>query len=631
MPGAVWSNLAGKPEFAVDVTTEGVANDGMTNVTAAIQSVVDEFGGVSPIRFPAGRYVLGDGSVGTNRITMPSGTALLCDPGAVFVVNQIDSQSGTSVFATKGSDGTKTNLDADADSGDQTVVLPVGYGAGFSVGDIIGFECLLEVGDYAGGPHYARETHAVVDVSTDTVQLDIPLEYDYATSDTAQFWKMTMVDDIVIDGAVFETGPQLTAGTDGTYPIRLVNARNFKLNNIQIRNMTGGIALYDCYEGYVTDPVIEGLPSYADSYGYGIFAAGSTTFVSIDNPHISDNRHAFTTISDARVGDEYWGGPMHIQINNGIGYGSPDGYSIWDTHEFGRHIQFNNCQAIGGGSTTSGFQQRAQDITMSNCRGIGNGIRGAQLVTNSKRVTIEGGEYAFAAHQGISCSGDQHQILGARVHDNAGAGISSNVSTCIDLLVVGAIVEDNLYGFQDAGAAGSVDTRLIGCIVPKPASSGVISFLALSDTTVITDAVCLGYGVNASTGIPSAGMQSPAAGSVWSVITDGGRVNSSVPIVGTVNNQAGTTYTLALADGGQVVTLTNAAAITLTVPANASVAIPVGTTTSIAAMGAGTVTIAAASGVALRRLAGLSTIGQYSRVTLMKTGVNTWVASGDLT
>ncbi|MGB1278485.1 MAG: hypothetical protein ACPG5V_00880 [Vibrio cyclitrophicus] len=39
-----------------------------------------------------------------------------------------------------------------------------------------------------------------------------------------------------------------------------------------------------------------------------------------------------------------------------------------------------------------------------------------------------------------------------------------------------------------------------------------------------------------------------------------------------VNTQTGTTYTLVLGDAGKVLTLTNASAITLTVPTHASVA-----------------------------------------------------------
>ena len=60
MPGAVWSNLVGKPELPVDVTTEACRlTTGSTNVTGAIQSVVTKFGGAEAYKFPSGSLPVG--------------------------------------------------------------------------------------------------------------------------------------------------------------------------------------------------------------------------------------------------------------------------------------------------------------------------------------------------------------------------------------------------------------------------------------------------------------------------------------------------------------------------------------------------------------------------------------------
>lgn len=98
-----------------------------------------------------------------------------------------------------------------------------------------------------------------------------------------------------------------------------------------------------------------------------------------------------------------------------------------------------------------------------------------------------------------------------------------------------------------------------------------------------------------------------------------------------INAQTGTTYTLALTDIAKIVTLSNAAAITLTVPPESSVAWPAGTTIVLAALGAGTVTIAAGSGVTINSADGNLDIGiQYGVVTLLKTGTDTWLLFGNL-
>jgi hypothetical protein len=98
----------------------------------------------------------------------------------------------------------------------------------------------------------------------------------------------------------------------------------------------------------------------------------------------------------------------------------------------------------------------------------------------------------------------------------------------------------------------------------------------------------------------------------------------------TVNTQTGTTYTLVLTDNGKIVTLNNAAAITLTVPTNASVAIPVGSSVDLIQLGAGKITCAPAGGVTLTGTPTLITRAQYSAATLIKIAIDSWVLVGDL-
>lgn len=99
----------------------------------------------------------------------------------------------------------------------------------------------------------------------------------------------------------------------------------------------------------------------------------------------------------------------------------------------------------------------------------------------------------------------------------------------------------------------------------------------------------------------------------------------------TTNAQTGTSYTLVLADKGKLVELNNAAAISLTIPTNASVAFPIGTKIDLLQTGAGQVTIAAGSGVTINSKDGnLNLTGQWSAATLVKRATDTWVLIGDL-
>lgn len=109
----------------------------------------------------------------------------------------------------------------------------------------------------------------------------------------------------------------------------------------------------------------------------------------------------------------------------------------------------------------------------------------------------------------------------------------------------------------------------------------------------------------------------------------GGSVSPSTAL--TINQQSGTTYTFVLTDSNNtLVELNNASAITVTVPLNSSVAFPIGATINCVQTGAGQVTFVGASGVTVNGTPGLKCRTQWSTVSLIKRGTDTWVIAGDL-
>ena len=103
-----------------------------------------------------------------------------------------------------------------------------------------------------------------------------------------------------------------------------------------------------------------------------------------------------------------------------------------------------------------------------------------------------------------------------------------------------------------------------------------------------------------------------------------------------LNAQTGTTYTLVLADASKLVTCSNAAAIAVSIPTNATAAFAIGTIINIQQIGAGQVTIAAVTpgtttvtstgGTA----ASPKTRVQYSAATCIKTATDAWTVVGDI-
>jgi hypothetical protein len=97
------------------------------------------------------------------------------------------------------------------------------------------------------------------------------------------------------------------------------------------------------------------------------------------------------------------------------------------------------------------------------------------------------------------------------------------------------------------------------------------------------------------------------------------------------NAQTGTTYTLVAGDLGKLVTLSNASAITLTVPPSVFVA---GNIINIQQIGAGQVTFAQGAGVTITSTGATSTApkitARYGAATVICTASNTFTVIGGL-
>jgi hypothetical protein len=94
----------------------------------------------------------------------------------------------------------------------------------------------------------------------------------------------------------------------------------------------------------------------------------------------------------------------------------------------------------------------------------------------------------------------------------------------------------------------------------------------------------------------------------------------------TINVQTGTTYTLQVSDLGKIITINNAAAITLTVPSG----LDLGFNCLIVQLGAGRITISSSGTTIFQRQSFLKTAGQYAVVSLISYNTNTFILSGDV-
>ena len=109
-----------------------------------------------------------------------------------------------------------------------------------------------------------------------------------------------------------------------------------------------------------------------------------------------------------------------------------------------------------------------------------------------------------------------------------------------------------------------------------------------------------------------------------------GPTGADAPTIVSFNQQTGTSYTLVLSDKDKMVELSNASAITLTVPLDSAVNFAVGSDVSIMQTGNGSVTVVPQSGVTVNFTPSNQTRAIWSSASLIKRSANTWVLIGDL-
>ena len=100
-----------------------------------------------------------------------------------------------------------------------------------------------------------------------------------------------------------------------------------------------------------------------------------------------------------------------------------------------------------------------------------------------------------------------------------------------------------------------------------------------------------------------------------------------------INAQTGTTFTPGITDAGKLITASNVAAISLTIPTDATVNFPIGTQLLVMQLGAGQVTVSAVTPgtTTIISRSGTKTAGQYALISLIKVAANQWVVGGDAT
>ena len=258
--------------------------------------------------------------------------------------------------------------------------------------------------------------------------------------------------------------------------------------------------------------------------------------------------------------------------------------------------------------------------------GAGGGMSNPMTTINDLIVGASSGAPTRLA------SGAAGQVLtstaGGLAWQNNPAAFTNPMTTVGDLILGGA---GGSAGRLGAGASGQVLTINSTTGLPdwENSPAGFSNPMTAAGDLIVGGAG--GTATRLGSGSVGQVLSIGASGPQWS------SASGSSPPALSVNAQTSGAYTLALTDapaanGYQgVVTMNNAAANTLTVPPNSSVAFPAGTQLQVVQLGAGKTAVAAGVGVTISTPSTLTARAQYSSLVLTQVAADVWVLAGDMT
>ena len=293
---------------------------------------------------------------------------------------------------------------------------------------------------------------------------------------------------------------------------------------------------------------------------------------------------------------------------------------------------------------------------------------------NNPNGEVAGGDFCFvtagtlAANTGYILSGTSTVVIGtdninyvqfnAAQAINAGTGLSKSgatlsidTATTVDLNTAQTLTNKTLTSptLTTPALGVATATSINGTTIPSSKTLVTTADSGTVTSTMIADGTIVDADINASAAIAQSKISGLSASfaakaplsapsftggvtvdSSGIIFTDGTQTKEGVPSRTTIQQKTAS-YTLsALTERDNMIEVSSSSATTITIPTNATLALPVGTSIDILQTNTGQVTIAGAAGVTVNGTPGLKLRTQWSSATLFKRATDTWVVMGDL-
>jgi len=316
--------------------------------------------------------------------------------------------------------------------------------------------------------------------------------------------------------------------------------------------------------------------------------------------------------------------------NNGLSYNPSTGTLSAGVFS-GNGSGLSNVTATG-----SGIDIKDDNILVGTARTVNFG-NNLSVTFSSGISTISGASsVSFATSSGIATYADNAGISTyatssgiATYADNAGI---STYATSSGIATYAASSGIATYA-DNAGIATNVTTNanLTGHITSVGNAAVLGSFTSAQLATALTDETGSGANVFAtSPTLVTPALGTPSSGTLTNCTVDG---TDAVGFRNIPQNSQSGAYTLVLADNGKHIfhPVSDNNARTFTIPANSSVAYPIGTAISFINMAAAAVTIAITTDTLILSSAGTTgsrTLAQYGSAICIKVTSTSWIISG---